>query len=285
QAIGPSEARVGWLEGGAGRDAKDLFAGIDTTLAGLAEAIDEASARRDAQTRLARVETRARETRSRLSAADLSAAVAPLSAILEDLRAARALVRGESPLASAAATVLDEKIAVAETALAASAGLLLDALSDVEIGAPGDKVTVTIQLWSPGSAPLAVESAALTSPSGWQVPSPSGPRTIESKTLGEWKLTATIPSDAPPTIPYFLKKPLTGGLYDWSQAPAAVRGEPFAPPNLIAVVTLRLGGARLVLKREVTYRFRDEAFGEIRHAVRSVPPLEVAVEPDLLVWP
>ena len=31
QQIGPSEARVGWLEGGGGRDAKDLFAGVDTS--------------------------------------------------------------------------------------------------------------------------------------------------------------------------------------------------------------------------------------------------------------
>jgi len=50
-------------------------------------------------------------------------------------------------------------------------------------------------------------------------------------------------------------------------------------------VTCRIGTTRLAVRREVTYRFRDEAFGEIRHAVRSVPPLEVSVEPDLLVWP
>src|SRR5262249_48811157 len=172
-----------------------------------------------------------------------------------------------------------------ETGLAASAGLVLDALSDSEIAAPGDKITVTIQLWNPGSAALAIESAALASPSGWQVSAPSEARTVEPKTLGEWKLTATIPTGAPPTIPYFLKKTLTGEIYDWSEAPAAVRGEPFAPPPLSAVVTCRIGTTRLAVRREVTYRFRDEAFGEIRHAVRSVPPLEVSVEPDLLVWP
>jgi hypothetical protein len=35
----------------------------------------------------------------------------------------------------------------------------------------------------------------------------------------------------------------------------------------------------------VTWRFRDEAFGEIRHAVRVVPSVEVTVEPNLIVWP
>ena len=285
QQIGPSEARVGWLEGGGGRDAKDLFAGVDTSLAGLAGAIEDAAGRRDAQARLARAEARARETRAKLSAAELSAAAAPIAAILEDLRAARALVRGESPAAAAARTVLDEKILHAETALAAATGLVLDALADAELAAPGDKITATVQLWNPGGTAVQVESAALVSPAGWQVSPASEARAVEPGTLAEWKLAATIPADAAPTIPYFLKKPLTGGLYDWSDTPASVRGEPFAPPPLSAAVSVRVAGTRITLTREVTYRIRDEVFGEIRHAVRAVPSVEIAVDPDLLVWP
>jgi LmbE family N-acetylglucosaminyl deacetylase len=284
QQIGPSEARVGWLEGGAGRDAKDLFAGIDTTLSGLAEAIEDAASRADGQRRLARAQALARETRAKLSAAELSAAAVPIAAILEDLRAARALLRGESS-ASAAAAVLDEKIAAAQIGVAAAAGLVLDALADVELAAPGDTITANVQLWNPGSTAVQVESLALASPAGWQIPPTSETRMIEAGTLQEWKLTATVPADASPTLPYFLKKPLTGGLYDWSDAPPSVRGEPYGPPPLSAAVTVRVAGTRIVLAREVTYRIRDEVFGEIRHGVRVVPPLEVAVDPDLLVRP
>ena len=284
QQIGPSEARIGLLEGGAGRDAKDLFAGIDTTLSGLAEVI-EGAPRADGQRRLARAEARARETRAKLSPTDLSAAAAPIAAILEDLRAARALLSGDSPASVAAAAVLDEKIAAAQTGLAAAAGLVLDALADVELAAPGDTITATVQLWNPGSSAVQVESLALASPAGWQVPPASETRAIEAGTLAEWKLAATVPADASPTVPYFLKKPLAGGLYDWSDAPPSVRGEPFGPPPLSALVTVRVAGTRIVLAREVTYRIRDEVFGEIRHSIRAVPPLEVAVDPDLLVWP
>jgi LmbE family N-acetylglucosaminyl deacetylase len=285
QQIGPSEARVGWLEGGAGRDANDLFAGIDTKLSGLAEAIEDAASRADAERRLARAQALARDTRDKVSASNLAATAAPLSAILEDLHAARALLRGGSAASEAAAAVLDEKISAAQTGLAAAAGLVLDALADVELAGPGDTITATVQLWNPGSSAVQVESLALASPAGWQVPPASETRTIEAGTLAEWKLAATVPANASPTVPYFLKKPLTGGLYDWMDAPPSVRGESYGPPPLSALVTLRVAGTRIVLAREVTYRIRDEVFGEIRHSIRAVPALEVSVDPDLLVWP
>ncbi len=64
-----------------------------------------------------------------------------------------------------------------------------------------------------------------------------------------------------------------------------MRGEPFQPPPLTAAATVSIGSTKIRIEREVTYRFRDEAFGEIRHSVRAVPPVEVFVEPGLIVWP
>jgi hypothetical protein len=78
---------------------------------------------------------------------------------------------------------------------------------------------------------------------------------------------------------------MQGALYDWSDAPPDVRGEPFQPPPLSAVVHMRLAGIPISLKREVVYRFRDQALGEIRRPLRAVPALEVSVDPDRIVWP
>ena len=78
---------------------------------------------------------------------------------------------------------------------------------------------------------------------------------------------------------------MRGDLYDWSAAPASVRGEPFQPAPLHARVALRVAGAPVVLERDAAFRFRDEAIGEIRRPVRAAPALDVDVEPDLLVWP
>ena len=103
--------------------------------------------------------------------------------------------------------------------------------------------------------------------------------------LEEWKARATVPAGAPPTIPYFLEKPLRGDLYEWGGAPAAVRGEPFEPSPLAVVARLRIGGEPVFLAREVAFRLRDQAIGEVRRPVRAAPLLEVAVSPDLLVWP
>ena len=288
QPIGPNEARVGWIRGGAGRDASDLFAGTASELSSLAAAAADPARRRDLEALLARVAARAKETRAKLSPANLPGAVAPLAAILDDLRAARALVstRGApgAPGANAAAT-LDEKIAGAETALAAAAGIAVDALADKETASPGESVSVTLQVWNAGGEDVAVESAALASFEGWTVPAPAPGKPVAAGALADWKLSATVPADARPTIPYFLRKPLNGGMYDWSLAPAPARGEPFGPPPLTAIFALRIGSSRVTVAREATFRYRDEEFGEIRHAVRAVPKVELSVEPALLVLP
>jgi hypothetical protein len=78
---------------------------------------------------------------------------------------------------------------------------------------------------------------------------------------------------------------MSGALYDWSDAAAAVRGEPFQPAPLTAVVRARVGGSTLTLSRDVVYRFRDQALGEVRRPVRAVPALDVSVDPDRIVWP
>ncbi len=285
QPLGPNEARLGWLEGGAGKDAKDPFDGIDTGLAALSAGVPDPARRREAGTKLARAEALARETRQRLSPADPSAAAAPIAAILEDLRSVRAAVDAGSVEGAYAAAVLDEKIAAAEAGLAAAAGIAMDALAAAETASPGETVAVTIQLWNAGRLPIEVEKAALTSPDGWSAEPPASGKTVEPGALAEWKLSSTLPADAPITVPYFLSRPLQGDLYDWSLARPEVRGEPFAPPPLSAVVTVRVSGTWIRITREATFRIRDETFGEIRRAVRSVPAVDISVEPDLIVWP
>jgi LmbE family N-acetylglucosaminyl deacetylase len=285
QPIGPNEARVGWLEGGAGRTAPDLFAGTDSELTALAAGAADPLRRGDLEARLSRIAASARETRARLSAAELPAAAAPIAKILEELRAARGELAPDRPSGANAAATLDEKIRAAETALAAAAGVAVDALADTERASPGEPVPVTVQVWNAGRDGIEVESAALASPDGWTVPAPAAGKPLAPGALGEWKLAAAVPADAGPTVPYFLHKPLQGAMYDWTGAPAAVRGEPLEPPPLSAVVALRIGTSRITIWREVTLRFRDEEYGEIRHAVRAVPKTEVSVEPELFVYP
>jgi hypothetical protein len=95
-------------------------------------------------------------------------------------------------------------------------------------------------------------------------------------------LSATVRPDAGATAPYFR---LPGGdtaIYDWSGAAPAVRGEPFGPPELSARFVL--DGAA-VLEREVSLRINDQARGEVRRPLAVVPSVDVALDPETLVWP
>ena len=281
QQPGPAETGAIWVDG-AGKDGMELFARVDTRLRSIAAEVADPARRAKLEPLLDRVQAAAEDVRRKLSPATVSDAVAPLAAIVHDLDAARALVTGSD---GGAATILEEKRAAAEEALAASAAVVLDALAERETTAGGEKVPVTATVWSAGSAAVRVESVSLETHDGWKTLSSGGARDVAAGKLEEWKLEAQSPPAPAATVPYFLAHPLRGYLYDWSGVPAPVRDEPFAPPPLAAVARLTIAGAPVRLAREVTFRIRDEASGEVRHPLRAVPPVEVSVEPELIVWP
>jgi LmbE family N-acetylglucosaminyl deacetylase len=283
QEPGPNHTMVGWVEGGAGRSGDDLFSGIDTRPRAMASEVADPARRAEIEKRLDAVEAGVTDARRRLSTPGLSAVVPAIARALSDLRSARALLRDGD---GGTGMLLDEKIALAEIALAAAAEVTLDAVSAREVASPGEVLDVAASVWNAGAKSVEVQSLILESPDGWSVEAPAArARAVAAGKLEEWKARATVPAGAPPTIPYFLEKPLRGDLYDWSGASAAVRGEPFQPAPLTAVARLTIGGEPVVLARDVAFRLRDQATGEVRRPVRAAPALEVAVEPDLLVWP
>jgi len=286
QLIGPNETRAAWVAGAGGSEARDLFAAVDTSLTAIAAEVGDPARRRSIEGRLRTVQKLAEETRRQLAPTALSAGVAPLSAALEELRAARAVAAEGPEKPSGVLMFIDEKIRAAENAVAIAAGAVIEATADRETAIPGETLQVSVSVWNAGAQPAAVRKVELESAAGWRASGgDSAAKRLEPGQIQEWKLTAGPPSDAAPTLPYFLRRPLSGALYDWSEAPGTVRGEPFEPPPLTAVATLAIGTTSLRIEREVTFRFRDEAFGEIRHGLRAVPKLEVAVEPGLVVWP
>ncbi len=282
QEPGPNETRVAWIDGGKGKEAGDLFAGIDTRLSALAGEVPDAARRTDMEKRLDRVQILTLEARRKLSTPDLAGTAPVLSEALTELRAARALAR---PGDGGVPMLLDEKIALAEAALAGAAGITVDVTAEREVTAPGESTEITVDVWNAGGQPLEVESVALESPDGWGVAPAAGARTVAAGALEEFKISASVPAAASATLPYFLYRPMRGDLYDWSATPASVRGEPFQPAPLHARVALRIAGAPVALDRDASFRYRDEAIGEIRRPVRAAPSLDVDVQPDLLVWP
>ena len=281
QEPGPNRTEVGWVAGGAGREGKDLFAGVDTRLAAIAAEVPDAARRGEMERRLTRAAELAVQARASLSAPDLASAVPKIAEALRELRGARELVR---PGDGGVAMLLDEKIVIAERALAGAASVTLDAIAEREVSSPGEGVEVTASVWNAGKQAVEVSAVSLESPDGWSTGAPGASRGVAPDHLEDWKISAKVPASAAATVPYFLARPMSGDLYDWADAAPGVRGEPFQPSPLAAVVRMRVAGTEIALSREVSYRFRDQATGEVRRLLRAAPAVEVGVEPDVIVW-
>src|SRR5437879_21395 len=248
-------AFIEWRDRGGGRGTNDgdgLFAGVDTLFPGKARyagLIDSARAQLN-------------PTRPD--------AIAPLLA-----RALRELGATDSG-----------QQAILEEALAAAGGVVIDGFADDGIVIPGERVQVETSVWNTGDARLTLDGIELSAPVGWKVErldAMSSP--VPRGTLATRRFAVTVAADAPRSQAYFLRRPLVGALYDWSGVPTAWRGVPFEPPPVQMTVRLTIAGQPLTLSREVVYRYRDQGTGEVRRPLFVTRPFDVAVTPDLVVWP
>ncbi len=290
--LGPREGKYTWVAGDAGEGGSDLFAGVDTRLAALAELLAPGPGRTAAEARLERVETVARAARFELSPARLDRAAAALASIRAELEGLG--VELEGPGAEPAAAGLDsfrallaEKARIAAEGEAAARGVALDATLDRGALVPGESAKLAVLVWNSGALPLGaieVEVRLEGRPAGRA----SRAEGLAAGALATFELELEVPAALAPTLPYFLRRPALGALYDWSEAAEPVRGEPFDPPPVGVEVRLATAGAAatpLVLEREVVERRIDQALGEIRRPLRVVPRLEVAVAPERTIVP
>ena len=182
-----------------------------------------------------------------------------------------------------------------EEAIAAAAGIVVDPAADDGFVVPGQALQVALSIWSAGSAPLRIRDVRFDTPAGWTVGAGSAPQTPQAFTpisqsgpTSNYEIrrfALTPPADAPLSEPYFLTRPRVGALYDWNGVPDSLKGEPFDPPLLTARVELEVAGSTITVRREVSWRYADQARGEIRRPVFVVPAVGVSVSPGVLVLP
>jgi LmbE family N-acetylglucosaminyl deacetylase len=199
------------------------------------------------------------------------------------IRALRLL--GTAPAPAPADTV---QRAILERVIATAAGVTIDGTTDDGIVTPGERVQIEVSVWNAGDSAVRVDSVAVAAPAGWSLERLElGAPTVAPGTLLTRRFVLTVARDAERTQPYFLRRPLInrGGLYDWSAAPAEVRGLPFEPPPVTARVRLVIGGEPVTLTHEVVYRYRDQAIGEVRRPIFVTRDVDVAIAPDELLWP
>ncbi len=145
-----------------------LFAGVDTTLAGMARARSEglAAADGDGLTEAIAVYRRLlAEAGGDLVALAPSHAVPALARALEALREARSAAGRDPALVRA----LDERIETLQEAILAAASVTLIAESEDDVLVPGQSFWVRVKLWNGGPLELETAPSLLVVPEGWIV--------------------------------------------------------------------------------------------------------------------
>ncbi len=222
-----------------------------------------------------------------------------LAAGLREVRALRAALGNLDPIAKAnVEEMLARKEHEFNAALARAHGVIVDALSNTEIAAPGEAVEISanVYLGATGKAAKASAQFKLLAPATWQIAS-AGPEAETPSAMPAFfrnretadasaRFRAIVPANEAPSQPYWLTKPRTKDQFDWPAIGADFPfTQPFAPPLLRAQVTLELNGERVVLTQPVEYRYSDKTFGEFRRELKVAPALTLNVSPALLVIP
>jgi LmbE family N-acetylglucosaminyl deacetylase len=226
----------------------------------------------------------------------------------------RAEAAPEGPYRTELIRVLESRAKRSAEALLAASSVVIDVRVDRNRIVPGEDVGVEVLVWNGGPLPAELDGLRLSLPKGWTVrevaisrandeagpqaffaadprtladrlPSPETPVEVGPGDLRRWAFAVRVPADAPPSRPYFLRKPREGSLYGWPDDPE-LQGRALDPPLLSGEVSLRVGGSGpFTVERPGSHVGADRTTGEYRVPVFVVPALSVAVEPGIMAWP
>ncbi len=289
---GPRSTRVALVESRVEAVPGDgLFAGIDTTLVGLADEVRGGmygSAPSQVEAHLRAYRGHVEEARAAFGL-DTRGVAEPLADALARLREARDAAGNAASLELT--RVLDRKTELTTRAWLAASGVQLDLRAADDLLIPGQRVEVEAQIWNGSDASLAADRLELALPEGWEAEEagseglgPDGavaPGTLATATFG-----VRIPEGASPSEMYYLEADRDGAMYRWPDDPS-VWGLPRDPAPVHLDVQLRPAGEGVVLEARTSWRFVgvDQATGEYSRPVLVVPALSAEVTPDALAWP
>ncbi len=285
EAMGPQQTSVRLLDSrvavGGARGEDSLFDGVDTTLVGKVGTIGELDVRDALAGALNAYTERLRQAREVLGSFDTRGVAVPLSGALAQLRRAAELVKMTGPEGDGLRFALAAEERKLESALAAAAGIVVEAFVDDDLVVPGQSFEVEVQIWNGGAESAELHRVALGTPWGVQE---SVPGSVSPSSLTRQRFRVAVPADAEPTRPYFLRAPRSGAIYRWP-AGSPERGTPLGDPPVEVQVEIAIAGQTIRREVEAVYRFADQARGEVRRPLFVVPAVGVRIEPVTTVWP
>jgi hypothetical protein len=289
---GPHESGVRLLESFVKSDGREesIFSGIDTSITGIAQLANLRSSM--IKNELSKMQQSASSALAGYDIASPQKIIKPLADGLQATREARTKLSASSEDASARADadfMLAQKEKEFADALQRAAGVTVDALSDQETIAPGASTLVSVRVFAPDASLVQIGEIRLRAPQDWRSEQTAEPQPANDSFFRFRRETAqasdyfrlTAAENAPFTQPYWLTQPRAGDIFQWpSDAP---KGLPFAPAQAVGEVSMRIGGAPIIVAKEIQYRFADPVLGEIRRDLNVVPALSVALDSNLFI--
>ena len=275
--------------GEAGVAPKDMFDGIDTTIAGLAAYVGSQPPQ-SLVTALQAVSASVNAAKQAVETGGPAAAAAPLAA---GLTAVRGLRRTLTALQDSARYEIDLRLALKESqfadALLLTHGIRLEALADDGTVAVGQRVKVSAIAANNGAQDVTLKSFSFA---GFDLsPVPAG---IVGGQVGQ-PLNRPIPSGgaesssvellvAPTSLssPYWTPR-TDAARYDFE--PGVPFGLPFRPSPFRVTFAMSIAGADVEVVRTVEFRYSDLFAGEKRMELQVVPPFAVQATPRIAVLP
>ena len=298
QPLGPRRSTLALLESRVEAAASDgIFAGVDTTLLGLAWDLPAPDGREVREALGAYREALALARRG-MTLESPWEVLPHLGRGLNSLRVVRERLKGPgypgppTPDAVELLRVVDARIPRLQEALLRSAGVVTDVRAEGDLLVPGEPVDVTVEVWNGGPLNLSHVHVELDLPVGWHVhggegAEPPGGQELAPGDLTRWVIRVEVPPGADLSRPYFLDQPRDGAMYRWPVVEdAGVRGKPGNRDLLHARLSMEVEGtASLSVVRTGRYRGVDKATGEYSAPLLVVPALSVYLEPSSLAWP
>ncbi|MBT8488086.1 MAG: PIG-L family deacetylase [Gemmatimonadetes bacterium] len=285
QPPGPRRTSVVLVESRVDGDGS-IFAGVDTTLAGLTAALPGdagASARRHLEM-----------YRGAIDGARSSFGLDP-ETVTPHLVEARRHLGAAREAAMAVHQDLDARMTRLDQAIMASSGISFELRSADDLVVPGQSVEVIAHLWNGGSRSLSRPEPRMSLPEGWRVTERGveglgSDGAVPPGGLATWSYEVVVPRDADSSRLYYLRQPRLGAMYSWPDDPD-LWGLPRDPADVSATVSFGLVGDGVPqpqnVEAEAEWRYVgvDPARGQFQHPVLVVPALSVEVSPAGVTWP
>ncbi len=278
-------------------DVDGIFAGVDTTLVGLARDLSGPAADAVGE-HFTSYRGHLRRAEGALDLLRPDRAAPPLASAVLELQAAMARVEAADPEGGTSLSrELSTRLERAGYALRLVSSLVYDVRVDDDLVAEGDELRLDVRVWNGGRFTVNAEVPRVRTPGGgWSVEivdvggSATGPAAVAPGDVALWTFRVRVPAGADVSELYYLKQPRQGEMYNW-EGEEDLAGDPRNPPVLSAVTdyTLTVPGVdvpvRLSMSAAAEFVGVDKARGEFRKPLLTVPALSVGMEPTMMAWP